>query len=371
MVAITVSHAKSVPQGAYAGTVTVGNQSGGTSTDFATNLVLPTDWNSAHQATVGLSASDMTGIFQAASGIYSTTNSTGLTFFMAKEQYYEPFALPNTNSTVSAPGIGTWYFDNFILPYPINQGQINQFVSCGAVFSNGIGITGSSSGSYSLLSTLQQRLALYDQNTTNLSQIYSVWSGSADWLATNYVTINTGTTTGSSTASISVYATVSVPTTVNNSGVASYNTFTGSGSTTLGTSTTTASTALNSLFSMSGNAGAYVSGSIQNIYGFNTTLAPGNYFLAHMFSSSTSTSGAIYGAAGTVFSTQSVLGLLENLLNGYKMIGNTVSNSTSQPQVFHGYMATTTTAPIASLGTSDFRYTTGRMYWNFNQMATT
>lgn len=368
MVAVTVQHVKTVTIGAYTGQITVGNSSGGTTTANATDLVLPTDWNSIHSASVNLMASDLSGILAGAFGIFSTTNSSGITFGEAAQEYYEPFPLPNTNSTVSAPGIGTWYFDPFSVAQPLKPGQINQFLSCGAVFSNGVGITGSSSGSYSLLSTIQQRLAIYSQNSTNLSQIVSFSSASADWMATNYVTINTST---NSTASISVFATVSVPTTVNNSGLVSYQTFTGSGSTTLGTSTTTASTALNSLYSASGNAAAYISGSIMNVYGFSTSLAPGNYFMAHMFSSSTSSSGAVYAAAGTVFSTQSVLGLLENNIAGYKSIGVTVSNTSSQAQLFHGFLATTTTAPIGSINSTDMRYTTGRMYFNFNQLATT
>ena len=93
--------------------------------------------------------------------------------------------------------------------------------------------------------------------------------------------------------------------------------------------------------------------------------------MAHMFSSSTSSSGAVYAAAGTVFSTQSVLGLLENNIAGYKSIGVTVSNTSSQAQLFHGFLATTTTAPIGSINSTDMRYTTGRMYFNFNQLATT
>ena len=368
MVAVTVQHVKTVTIGAYTGTITVGNSSGGTTTAQATDLVLPTDWNSIHSATINLSASDLTGLLAGGFGIFSTTNASGITFLDSKQAYYEPFQMPNTNSTISAPGIGTWYFDPFQLPYPLNQGQLNQFLSCGAGFSNGVGLTASINGSYSLGSTLQQRLALYSQNSTNQSQIVSFSSASADWMGTMSVTVLSST---NSTGSISVYATVSVPTTINTAGLASYNTFTGSGSTTLGTSTSMTSTGINSLFSASGNAGAYVSGSIMNAYGFSTTLAPGNYFIAHMFSSSTATQGLNYAGVGTIFSTQSVLGLLENNIGGYKQIGMSISNSSSQAQLFHGFMATTSTAPVGSLNSTDFRYTTGRMYFNYNQLATT
>ncbi|MGH6629668.1 MAG: hypothetical protein ACREB3_08040, partial [Burkholderiales bacterium] len=108
----------------------------------------------------------------------------------------------------------------------------------------------------------------------------------------------------------------------------------------------------------------FVSGARMDIAALATNLPAGDYWLAHMFSSNSSSSGTRY-TAGTIMSTQSRLGLLENDLMAYKRLGASVSNSTSTPVANHGFFATTTSAAPAFIATSDIRATTGRMYWNY------
>ncbi len=110
---------------------------------------------------------------------------------------------------------------------------------------------------------------------------------------------------------------------------------------------------------------AFLSGSRVDMIGLSTTLVPDQYWIAHMFSSNSSSSGATY-TAGTIFSTQNRLGMLENSLQGFKSMGLSVSQTTTTPFSFHGALLTTTSAPTSAMAESNMRYTTGRMYWNYD-----
>jgi hypothetical protein len=81
-------------------------------------------------------------------------------------------------------------------------------------------------------------------------------------------------------------------------------------------------------------------------------------------SATAGTAGGI-GSMGTYFPQQSVLGGVEHLGNAYKMLGSSVSNSTSNWAPFHGFLATSTTNATSIINTSDVRGTTGKAYWNY------
>ena len=111
-------------------------------------------------------------------------------------------------------------------------------------------------------------------------------------------------------------------------------------------------------------AARFLTGSRMEIVPFASTLPAGEYWLGHMFTSSTSVTGTNY-TAGTVITSQSRLGLLENAMGVYKRIGNSTTNATTTPVLFHGYLATTTVSASSAIGTVNVRSTTGRMYWNY------
>ncbi len=81
---MAISHIKSNTIADWTGTVTVGNSTGGTQTVAATDLVRPSDWNSAHNQFYTLSgnttnastASGTNVVFQAA-GAITLAGSTG------------------------------------------------------------------------------------------------------------------------------------------------------------------------------------------------------------------------------------------------------------------------------------------------------
>lgn len=353
-----VTHAKSNIVGDWAGTVTVGNSSGGTTTMLASDLVRPSDWNSGH--VVNLSASEIASLFKFGTGLTSSTAAGGISVGNNTEQFFEPFLLHNTNSTLSAPGIGTWYFDGpYYFPQGLGPGQIRWPVAAAAGFSNGGVFSAATTGSISKYQTVYHHLAFYRPDTgANTTRLTLAWSNSYGLICTDNYAV-------SSTASDQVNAThavtISIPSQFDTAGGVTYGTTSQSTSSST-QQTTMASSAINAVSTVN----SYVSGSRMDMMPFNTTLTPDVYWLAHMYTSTSSTAGTAY-TTGTIFSTQSRLGVLENLVNAFKPIGSSVSNSTTNVQPFHGFLATTTSLATNIVDVADIRGTTGRVYWNFAQ----
>ena len=339
MASVTISHAKNITLGDWSGTVTVGNSTGGTVTAAASDLARPSDWNSNHQATISIFESDFGDI-----------------------EFFEPFPLPNTNSTLSAPGIGTWYLNPFVLPVWVESGYLMMPEANASWFMQAAALSGSTNtGAVSRQMTLYDRAALYKpMDGTNASKMSTVWTANCDLFATQYVTVG-GVATNLSSFTVSNYATVSIPYQWDISGGASYSTFTASG--TLSTAgSSLASSSINSLVSVANN---YVSGSRVAFFPLAATLGQGNYVFGHVFSSVTasSTTGGGNIAAGTMLTTQSILGLLDNNMQVFKQIGKSTTQSNSAIAPFQGYLATTTSGASGTIASSDIVYTTGRMYW--------
>lgn len=363
MAAVTVQHAKNVTVADWSGTVTVANSTGGTTTAAASDLARPSDWNSAHNVTINLSASDITPILTVGGELSLSTSSNGLTVYkpIVYDEFYEPFVLPNTNSTISAPGIGSWYLDPFsmhadisggLIFMPVVGGASTNFCQDGAVWS------AASTGSNTRYQTHINAVALYKRGSGNsTSRFESMWSSSADFRLTWERRWTSGATNA---GTMSQYLTISAPLNFNTSGGVTYTTNAVSG--TVGVAASTGASTLGS--SLLTGAARYFTGSRMEIVPINTSLPEGDYLFAHMFSSSTSVTGTNY-TGGTVFTTQSRLGMLENNMGAFKQIGQSTTNATSSPQIFHGYFATTSLSAPAVINSSDVRSTTGRAYWNY------
>jgi len=356
---ITISQVKSNAAADYTGLVTLNNQSGGTTTAQGTDLIRPSDWNSAHTYTIGLSASEIASIFAAGSGLSSTTAAGGITFGAATSAYFEPFPLPNTNSTLSAPVNGSLYIDGpYEIPNGLGKGVLNVLVSNAAGYLNGSVLQAAVTGSVTAYQTFYDWLALYSQGAgANTTRLESVWTGCASILATWTIGV---TSTSSNQIRVSNQLSLSFPSQFDSTGGQTYGTTSQSKSLSSQVSTW-ASTTINSFIS---TAAAYVSGARMDIIALSNTIAPGIYWLGHLLHSTSSTTGTGYGAM-TAIQAHSRLGLLENLVNAYRRQGSSASNSSTNMQPFHGYFATTSTAPVGTINTSDIRGTTGRIYWNF------
>jgi len=337
---LTITHAKSNTIADYTGTVTAYNSSGGTATVAATDLVRPVDWNSAHQYTLSVAGSDMYALSQ-----------------------FEPFPQPNTNSTLSAPGIGTWYLDPFRVPAELSNGIIYMPVVGGLstnAFQDGAVWSAASTGSNTRYFTFLNNLAIYKRGSgASSTRLESVWSNVASWMVTWE---RRNGTTATNQGTVSNYLTVSVPLNINSTGGITWSSNAASGTVSYNASTG-ASTIASSLIT---GPARFLTGSRMEMVPFATTLAAGDYVLAHMFSSSTSVTGTNY-TGGTVITTQSRLGLLENAMGAFKLIGNSTTNATSCQLLWHGHLATTTLSASSAIATADVRSTTGRAYWNYAQ----
>jgi hypothetical protein len=359
---LTISHAKSNTIGDMTGTVTGWNNSGASTTFLATNLVRPSDWNSAHQLTLSLTGSEVASLFNFGAGLSSSSNASGVSAGLDFVDYFAPFIPANTNSTLSALGIGTWYFDPFLVPFNLNSGQICILNADVAGFQHGTSFSAASTGSVSRYQTLNQVLALYRLGAgASTTRLESIWSADCSFLATWDLRVGTANT---SSGTISNFLTLSFPAQWNISGGVTYSSTTQSGTTAMTTSTM-ASTRANNLIT---GAVAYLSGSKALFFPFATSIVAGDYWMAHMVSSTSSSSGTAggVGTAGTMFSTQSYIAMLEFVGQAYKQLGRSVSDSSTDFQQFHGSLATTTSAPTSIVGTADMRNfaVNHRLYWN-------
>jgi hypothetical protein len=327
-----LSHAKSDTIADFTGTATVLNVSGNTTTVLATDLVRPSDWNSSHAWNVS-------------------------------PEYYEPFILAATNSTLSAQGVGTWYLDPFVVPMGMGVGQINLMMVDAAGFLNGTTLSAASSGSVSRYQTMNTQLAIYSMGTgANYSSMGTVWSREVSILATWSRAVGT-TTTNQLTATNAL--TLSFPAQYDSTGGMTYSTVSQSGSLSVGASTMVSSS-INSIIQ---GALAYGTGSKMIPVGITLTLPPGEYYLGMMISSTSSSTGTNY-SLGTMFSTQSILGMFEFNNAGYKRMGVLASDSSTANPAFHGTVATTSTSPVGTLRTSDMRnqgVNNARRAWFFQQ----
>ena len=356
----TITHIKSNTIGDFTGTVTVFNSDGTTATALATDLVRPSDWNSNHSVQITMQAADIAGLFTFNNGLSSSTNTDGISIGIDFEDYFEPY-FP-VSSSLSAPGIGTWYIDPFVVPFGLNSGQVMIMNADAAGFLHGNVFSAASTGSVSRYQTLSHHLALYRLGSgASTTRLESIWSKNFSMMATQDLRVGTANT---SSGTISNFLTLSFPSQWDVSGGMTYGTTSQSGTTAMTTSTM-ASTRANNLIT---TAVAYVSGSKAMIFPFATSIPAGQYWLGHMVSSTSSTTGTAggVGTAGTLWSTQSYMHILEITMQAYKQFGQSVSNSSTDLQQFHGSFATTSTSPPSTIATSDMRnlVTQARLYFN-------
>ena len=369
---ISIAHAKALTIAAMTGTVTLFNASGNTTTGAATDLVLPTDWNSAHSVTLSLSDSEIAGLFNFGGGLSSTTAAGGITAGIANMSYFEPFPSLNTNSTLSTLAIGSWYFDPVELPFGMASGRIIVLrVGDASQFLNGVSMSNNSLGAFSKVGSFRHCLAFYSRGAgANSTRLESVWTGEAAQSATHYVTF---ASTNATCCQCTAYLTMGFISQVNTAGGMTSNAYTVSGTVTTGMPSMVSSGIDTALTSASSNR-AFFTGSMLDVIPFNTSLPAGMYWLAHMFTThvSGSTSGANYTSAGTHFGSKvSVVHQLDlAALSAFKALGqSTIGNTSSCAVPWHGALKTVSSNATGVLATSDMAAgsSNARLYWNFIQ----
>ena len=365
---VTVTHAKSNVIADWTGTVTVGNSSGGTVTMEATSLVRPQDWNSAHQITFSLTASEAASVFNFGTGLTSSTAAGGISAGIQLDTFYEPDFLMNTNSTMVAFPAGTWYVEPMYLNQGLQKGRFAILMTYNSsIFLHGVVGSAASTGVASKTGRFINRFAIYSQGTgANTTRIESYWTGEHNWSATQSITYSS---TATNDVRVSNRLTVGYISQIDSLGATTSTTQTASGSALVAASTM-ASTVPNSLITAGAN---WLTGSNQVMIPFNTTLAPGDYWLAHMHSIESGGSGTTGGGnylAGTMFnSAPGFMCVLDPVLTVFRQVGYSVTtaNSTTLAVPFKGHLATTTSVASSNMGTVDMRATTGRLYYYYQQ----
>ena len=369
MPAITVSHAKSNTIADFTGTVTLNNSAGATTTAMATDLVRPSDWNSAHNFTFTLSASDIGSFFSAGAGLGVSTNTNGVTFSQVPGKFLEPFPYANSNSITATYASHVWAFDPFNCPNGLASGRFNLFNARDAShFSNTLSANSTSLGGYSITAVFKNRLAIYSQGAgTDATRLNSVWTGQGDISATQSQTF-TQSGVGGTAVGVSNFLTIGMITAVDNSGGSSTSTQTASGTFSTGT-TSMGATRADSLITAGHN---WFTASCMDMIPFASTLAPGDYWLGYMHGTDVGgggTTGVNRTSAGTWFNaTQTRAAFIDGNLSAFKRLGSATSaNSSSQGVPFHGSLLTAASTATGSFGTVNLQHTTRRIYWQFIQ----
>jgi hypothetical protein len=370
---LTISHVKSNTIADWAGTVTVANSTGGSSTVAASNLVRPSDWNSAHATALSLTGAEVASLFNFGNGLSSTTDASGITAGISNASFFEPFAMPNTNSTLSTLAVGSWYFEPVILPFGLASGRINLFRTNNSQFDlMGTTIT-NATASLSAIASFRDCIAFYKRGTgANTTRLESVWTGENALSYSKSLQFSTQAT-NASTQRLTANETYGFISQINTAGATTSGTYTVTGSTLQAASVMSTATMNSAWQSSSGSSNnAFFTGSACIPIPFNTSLPPGQYWLGHMFTthSSATTAGVNMSLGYTLFNTSSVafIHLLENTLTAFKQVGlSTVGNSSSCPVPFHGVLLTTTSNATSNVATANLAAGSARIYWNYIQ----
>jgi hypothetical protein len=94
-----------------------------------------------------------------------------------------------------------------------------------------------------------------------------------------------------------------------------------------------------------------LSGSMQIAVGFNTTINPGNYWLAQAWSTNSTTAGS----SESVFSQASSMGLLMAQNSVFRMFPQTTTNVSSQYYPGRGVYSASQSTPPTTMAFSDIR----------------
>lgn len=276
---------------------------------------------------------------------------------------FEPYP-PSTSTTNYPNGIGTWYFEPFFLPANLSGGRLNRVVSFGSTASIlrassanfQTGTTGTRSASFIYANSV----ALYSRGAgTNSTRLESLWSNTFSIGISSSCSVSSAV----NSLAVSLSAALSVITSINSAGA--YTT------TTIGSSTTFSVTAT-SVGSTNGTA--YVSSFVNMLsgswvmpVGFNSTVQPGQYWLAQAWSTSSTTAGT----SGDILSYNSQFALsipIIDTANSVRQWLQTVSTSNSQIFPGHGQYSATSNTPPSTVGFSQVNCLTAsgiRQYFNF------
>lgn len=298
-------------------------------------------------------------------GISLSTNGSTISVSNVPIAHFEPYPLFNALSTTWLPTSSSWYFAPFELAQPISGGRINFMVAHGSTASilkeSTSNFQTNSSGTLSVNFTYARKAALYSVGAgTNSTRLESIWSN--QWSLSIDQLVKVATAAGPN-MTVSVGATMSMMSSIDSAGGVTTSTL-GHSSTSAGAVSSIGTVGMTSILSSERNV---LSSQLMIPIPFNTTLNPGQYYLAHMWitGSTTATTGGVTTA--NVLSIVNEYAMLGNTNTAARVWGQTAATSGSAPFMGVGVYSAGSASPPATIAFSDLRtYASMQLpYWNY------
>jgi hypothetical protein len=286
------------------------------------------------------------------SGISISTNGSTISVMQLPLAEFEPYPLYNGASTAFATqALGAWFVAPFVVDNPIAGGRINRMIMNGGTASilratTSASFQAATTGTKSAHYQYSNSVVLYSLGAgTNSTRLESFWSNQFSFAMTHSISITSGV--GATTLNVGESGTISYLSAIDSAGNTTTNSFNSNAAVTSGGSSinsTAVSSVLNSIRNM-------LSGSMQIAVGFNTTINPGNYWLAQAWSTNSTTAGS----SESVFSQASSMGLLMAQNSVFRMFPQTTTNVSSQYYPGRGVYSASQSTPPTTMAFSDIR----------------
>lgn len=280
---------------------------------------------------------------------------------------FEPFYLANPISTTFAPNIGTWYVQPFVAPQAIASGRLNVLASFSnssnalVRLSTGNTVYSSITGTADLSYAFSTKIALYSRGAgTNSTRIDSFWSSQWTIGVTENVSIEV---VSASRASIKATVQLGYIASVGSNGGTTGSTLTTAGASSNAGTTLQTIAAMSSLFTESFYP--IMSGANLIPIPFDTSISAGQYWLAQMYSTASTTAGSSLPNLIPVVNKVGIYGLSSMIHRPY---GATNSNSSSQYFPGAGAYSVASADPPSSMIFADIRSIASNITQYFNIM---
>lgn len=286
-------------------------------------------------------------------GISLSTNGSTVTISEVPQAHWEPVPFLNALSTTWAPTSSSLYMMPIQVPYPISGGRLNFMVAHGSTASilkeSTSNFQTNSTGTLSVNFTYARKAFLYSVGAgTNSTRLESFWSN--QWSLSIDQLIKVASAAGPN-MTVSVGATISMISSIDSLGGVTTSTV-GHSSTSAGAVSSIGSAAMTTILSSERNV---LSSQLMIPIPFNTTIAPGLYYLGQVWitGSTTATTGGVTTAP--VLSIVNQYAVLGNTNTAARVWGQTAASSGSAPFQGVGVYSAGTAVPPATIAFSDLR----------------
>jgi len=292
-----------------------------------------------------LNAAGYAGTGTSATNASVTLNSNGLAISVAAPtsnyvNWLEPFS--QTNTAGLALGVSSWYFAPFVAPENISGGRINFLAvntSTAGILAYQVNPNTNRSRNINAY-TYDFRAALYSQGTgTNSTRLESFWSNRFSFNLTADLSV---VATNATDMAVSISRSIGYIQDIDASGGYVLSTY-GAGS-----NITTPNSSMNqSAFASVGTSiRNMLSDSIIQPVGLNTTLAPGAYWMAVQWASTSAVSSTNSSIGNLIFSQLSIVGVSRVVLDAsFRNWGSTATTARSGIAPYGVYTAQSAVPP--------------------------